>query len=75
MKSNTKSVFSIGPAASDNFFQPNFFILSNFLGAGGEENLLINLLWPNLLILYMKRNDMIILLKYYFFIVNFSSKL
>ena len=48
LKSNLKSVFNISPVASDNFSTPIFFYFVNsFLRVGGDENLIINFLWPN----------------------------
>ena len=49
LKSNLKSVFNIRPVASEKFSTPIFFIylfIFIFLGAGLDENLVINFLWP-----------------------------
>ena len=35
------------PSSLKNVSHPIFFILSDFLGARGDENLIINFLWPN----------------------------
>ena len=51
LKSNLKSVFSISSVASENFSTPILFILSIYLGVGGDENLIINFLWS-------KRNEL-----------------
>ena len=48
MKSHIKSVFSIGPVASENIVHLKIFILLDFLGTKGDENLQIYLLWPNI---------------------------
>ena len=45
LKSGIKSVFS--KLSLKKFSTSKFFIWSEFLGAGGDENLIINFLWPN----------------------------
>ena len=44
-----KSVFSkfLSPVVSDKVSTSKFFIWSEFLGVGADENLIINFLWPN----------------------------
>ena len=46
LKNNVKSVFNISQIASEIPSQ-KCFILCDFLGVGGDENLTINFLWPN----------------------------
>ena len=48
LKSVVKSAFSICPTTvSENVFHLKMFFLGQiFLGTGGDENLIINFLWP-----------------------------